>query len=141
MFNSVEIEINHSCDRSCSYCQNSVDERIEKGSMTQELYTEIMSQLKSLNYNGTVTACGMVASLDLNTSILPFILRGVKLIGIDSVQQPSENKDKIWQLLADQWKPTVLKELITEIGLEQLREVLNRVLDGKAVGRYVVQHI
>lgn len=97
--------------------------------------------LKSLNYNGTVTACGMVASLDLNTSILPFILRGVKLIGIDSVQQPSENKDKIWQLLADQWKPAVLQELITEIGLEQLPEVLNRVLDGKAVGRYVVQHM
>lgn len=54
MFNSVEIEINHSCDRSCSYCPNSVDERIEKGSMTQELYTEIMSQLKSLNYNGKI---------------------------------------------------------------------------------------
>lgn len=96
--------------------------------------------LKATKYNGAVTCCGLVASPNVDTSIFPFILRHVKLIGIDSVEQPLEYKAKIWQLLADEWKPSVLTKVIKEISLEELPAALNKVRDGKAVGRYVVKH-
>jgi len=96
--------------------------------------------LKATKYNGAVTCCGLVASPKVDTSIFPFILRHVKLIGIDSVEQSVEYKEKIWQLLADEWKPTVLTEVIKEISLEELPAALNEVREGKAVGRYVVKH-
>ncbi|WP_134089176.1 YhdH/YhfP family quinone oxidoreductase [Olivibacter sp. XZL3] len=96
--------------------------------------------LKSLKYNGVVTCCGNVASAQISTSIFPFILRGVKLIGIDSVEQPINFKEKIWNLLADEWKPTRLKDMTKEISLEQLADVLKTISEGKAKGRFVVNH-
>ncbi|WP_158800125.1 YhdH/YhfP family quinone oxidoreductase [Pedobacter sp. L105] len=96
--------------------------------------------LKSSKYNGVVTCCGLVASTELSTSIFPFILRGVKLIGIDSVEQPVNIKQQIWNLLSEEWKPANLSELIEEISLEQLPETLKNIINGKAKGRYVVRH-
>lgn len=96
--------------------------------------------IKSLKYNGTVTTCGNVASAELSTSIFPFILRGIKLIGIDSVEQPIEFKSKVWNLLAQNWKPTHLKEIVKEITIEQLPDVFTSILDGNAKGRFVVNH-
>lgn len=100
----------------------------------------LSGMLKSLKYNGTVTTCGNVASAELSTSIFPFILRGAKLIGIDSVEQPIEFKNEIWNLLAQDWKPTSLEEMVREISLEQLPNVLNTLLAGNAKGRFVVKH-
>lgn len=96
--------------------------------------------LKSLKYNGAVTTCGNVASAEISTSIFPFILRGIKLIGIDSVEQPIEYKSEIWNLLAQEWKPICLKEIVREISIEQLPGVLTTVLEGNAKGRFVVNH-
>lgn len=96
--------------------------------------------LKSVKYGGTVTCCGNVASAQISTSIFPFILRGIKLIGIDSVEQPIDFKEKIWNLLADKWKPDNLKELVQEISLEQLPEILQLISQGKSKGRFVVNH-
>lgn len=100
----------------------------------------LSGMIKATKYNGAVTCCGLVASPNVETSIFPFILRNVKLIGIDSVEQPLEFKNKIWQLLADEWKPSVLTEIIQEITLSQLPEALKALLEGNAVGRYVVKH-
>lgn len=96
--------------------------------------------IKSLKYNGAVTTCGNVASAEIATSIFPFILRGAKLLGIDSVEQPIEFKSEIWNLLAKEWKPTHLKDIVKEISIEQLPDVLTTLLEGKAKGRYVVNH-
>lgn len=96
--------------------------------------------IKSLKYNGAVTTCGNVASAEISTSIFPFILRGIKLIGIDSVEQPIDFKNKIWNLLAQQWKPTHLEDIVKEISMEQLPDVLTTILQGNAKGRFVVNH-
>lgn len=96
--------------------------------------------IKSLKYGGAVTACGMVASLEFSTSVAPFILRGVTLKGIDVVQKSVEYRGKIWNLIADDWKPAVITDVIKEISLEELLATLTEVHQGKAVGRYVVKH-
>ncbi len=96
--------------------------------------------LKSLTYGGTVTCCGNVASIQVCTSIFPFILKGVKLVGIDSVEQPIDFKEKIWNLLADEWKPKNLRDLVHKIALEELPKTLQWMLEGKAKGRFVVDH-
>lgn len=96
--------------------------------------------IKSLEYSGAVTTCGNVASAEISTSIFPFILRGVKLIGIDSVEQPIDFKSEIWDLLAQEWKPTLLKDIVKEVSLEQLPDVLKTISEGYARGRFVVNH-
>jgi len=100
----------------------------------------LSGMLKATRYSGAVTCCGLVASAEINTSIIPFILRHIKLIGIDSVQQPLAFKEQIWQLLADEWKPAVLEKVMQEIEIGELPSALKTVLEGKAVGRYVVKH-
>ncbi len=100
----------------------------------------LSGMLKSLKYNGAVTICGNVASTEISTSIFPFILRGIKLIGIDSVEQSIDFKSEIWNLLAQEWTPTHLKEIVQEISIEQLPDVLTTILEGNARGRFVVNH-
>ncbi len=101
----------------------------------------LSGMLKSVKYSGAVTTCGNVASAEVLTSIFPFILRGVKLIGIDSVEQPIDFKSKIWDLLAHRWKPIQLKDIVKEISIEQLPEILTTILKGNARGRFVVRHV
>jgi len=96
--------------------------------------------LKSVDYNGIVTCCGMVASNDLNTSIFPFILRGVSLLGVDSVQISRNQRRYIWGKLSDEWKPENLSQLAQTITLEQLPEKIDQMLKGNARGRIVVKH-
>ncbi|WP_295769504.1 YhdH/YhfP family quinone oxidoreductase [uncultured Mucilaginibacter sp.] len=102
---------------------------------------EVLSGIiKSVQYSGVVTCCGMVASPELLTSIFPFILRGVCLTGIDSVQAPMSHRIQIWQLMASGWKPANLTQLSTQITLEQLPDALNQILKGQAKGRFVLKH-
>ncbi|GLU55880.1 YhdH/YhfP family quinone oxidoreductase [Dyadobacter frigoris] len=96
--------------------------------------------LKSVKQYGMVTCCGNVSSAELNTTIFPFILRGITLTGIDSAQAPIALRKKVWQSLASEWKPLHLNEMIREIGLEELPEKLDALLHGKAKGRYVLKH-
>lgn len=100
----------------------------------------LSGMLKATQYGGVVTCCGMVASPELQTSIFPFILRGVKLAGIDSVQAPMPLRQKVWQLLAADWKPENLQQIVTEINLQALPGVLETILHGNAKGRYVLKH-
>ena len=96
--------------------------------------------LKSVRQNGIVTACGNVASADLNTTVFPFILRGITLSGIDSALAPIALRKKVWELLATDWKPLYLEEMVQEISLDELSEKLDELLKGNAKGRYVLKH-
>lgn len=100
----------------------------------------LSGMLKSTAIGGVVTCCGMVGSADLQTSIFPFILRGVRLVGIDSVEIPLARKKEVWQRLASDWKPDKLEMLCKEITLDELSDVLETVLKGKAKGRFVLRH-
>lgn len=89
-------------------------------------------------YGGTVTACGLAQGLDFSASVAPFILRGVKLIGIDSVMAPTQKRIAAWERLAKDLDPNKLETITQEI---TLAEALNRapeILAGKVRGRLVV---
>ncbi|MNM97648.1 putative quinone oxidoreductase YhfP [compost metagenome] len=82
---------------------------------------------------------GLTAGGGVETSVYPYILRGVNLLGIDSVFCPSDLRLELWQLLAGDWKPeSALSQMIQEFDLEQLPELLSQILEGKAVGRSVI---
>lgn len=95
--------------------------------------------IKSLNYGGSVASCGNITSGMLNTSIYPFILRGVSLLGIDSVQTNMETRERIWTSLADEWKPENLEINIEEIKLAAVPEKIQQILKGTHIGRSIVR--
>ncbi len=95
--------------------------------------------VKSLRHGGSVACCGLTAGIDFQASVLPFILRGVNLLGVDSVEIPLADKAAIWDKLAGPWKITALEGLVEEIGLEQLPGAIQRILAGKMVGRALVR--
>ncbi len=94
--------------------------------------------LKSLRYGGSVAACGLVQSPTFSASVFPFILRGVNLLGVDSVQLPIEVKTELWRKLATEWKLDKLDEICTDIGFDELEASLTQVLKGAASGRFVL---
>lgn len=94
--------------------------------------------LKSTRYGGCVAACGLVGGANLPTSVYPFILRGVSLIGIDSVQCSIPKRLRIWSKLAGEWKPEKLAEIASTISLGELPEAIERILQGENLGRVAV---
>ncbi len=95
--------------------------------------------LKSLQYGGVATCCGMVNGGELPTTVFPFILRGVQLLGIDSVEFPIDQRAALWQLLATDWQPAELESLVQEIGLPEVSDAIQTILQGKMQGRVVVK--
>jgi acrylyl-CoA reductase (NADPH) len=98
----------------------------------------LAAALKATCYGGTVTCCGLVGSPDLPVNVFPFILRGVSLVGIDSVECPMERRNQIWGQLAGTWKPEKLITQAEECGLETLEAKINLMLKGQSRGRIVV---
>lgn len=98
----------------------------------------LATAIKSTKYGASVTCCGNAASADLATSVYPFILRGVTLFGIDSVQCDMNLRLKIWDKLSLEWKPENLNNSVNEINLEGLNEKIDMMLSGKHKGRTVV---
>lgn len=99
----------------------------------------LAAALKSTRYGGVVTCCGLVASPELALNVYPFILRGISLFGIDSVQCPAAIRRKVWERLAGEWKPLQLTELVTEVTLAGLEEKIQAMLQGEIRGRVVVK--
>ena len=89
-------------------------------------------------YGGVVTACGLAQGMDFPSSVAPFILRGVRLIGIDSVNAPLEKRVAAWNKLAELLDMDALAENTREITLEDCVEVASDLLAGKVRGRVVV---
>jgi alcohol dehydrogenase len=94
--------------------------------------------LKQIKPGGGVSACGLAASPFFSSSVLPFITRGVSLLGVDSVYIPLKDKQHIWHRVATDLKLPNLVELCEEISLAQTPEYLTRFFEGKVVGRYLV---
>jgi putative YhdH/YhfP family quinone oxidoreductase len=98
----------------------------------------LAAAIKSTRYGGTVTCCGLVGSADLSINVFPFILRGVSLLGIDSVQCPRRLREAVWEQLAGEWKPADLEAAATECTLQSLEGHIQQVLSGTARGRTLV---
>ena len=98
----------------------------------------LATALKSTRHRGLVACCGLVASADLNTTVYPFILRGVSLHGIDSAECPMPERIHLWQKIAGPWKIHALHRLVTERTLETLEPEIQRILQGGQKGRIVV---
>lgn len=96
--------------------------------------------IKSLQYGGAVAACGMVGGDHFDTSVFPFILRGVSLLGVDSVELPVEEKAEMWRRLGAEWYLDNIQEFCQEITLEELPSAIERIFRGKMVGRVIVRH-
>ena len=95
--------------------------------------------LKVVKYDGVATCCGLTSSHELSTNVFPFILRGVRLVGIDSVECKIEKKTAAWEKLASDFAIDTLEELTTQISLDEVKEAYEKLLAGKAVGRYLVK--
>lgn len=98
----------------------------------------LVNVLKSLRYGGSAACCGLTAGVTLNASVLPFILRGVNLLGVDSVELPLVAKASMWDRLSLQWK-LQLDALVSEVELQQLPQAISQILAGAQVGRVLVR--
>jgi putative YhdH/YhfP family quinone oxidoreductase len=98
----------------------------------------LATAIKSTNYGGLVAACGNAMSADLAVSVYPFILRGVSLLGVDSVEIPMSTRLRVWQKLAGDWKLDLSGDLISECSLEELSAKIDQILKGGIRGRLVV---
>jgi acrylyl-CoA reductase (NADPH) len=101
--------------------------------------TTLANLLSMTKYRGAIAACGLAAGMDLPSSVAPFILRGVCLLGIDSVMCPIELRREAWNRLARDLDPTKLAQITTEISLDDVIETGAKVLAGQVRGRVVVK--
>ena len=99
----------------------------------------LVNACASTRYGGIVAACGLAQGMDFPATVAPFILRGITLAGIDSVSCPMPRRQEIWQRIADDLPASVLADLVSEIGLEEVIATASRLLDGQVSGRVVVR--
>jgi acrylyl-CoA reductase (NADPH) len=101
--------------------------------------TTLANLLSMTKYRGAIAACGLAAGMDLPSSVAPFILRGVCLLGIDSVMCPIELRKVAWSRLASDLDQAKLTEITHEIGLDQVIDAGAQILAGQVRGRIVVK--
>ena len=100
--------------------------------------TTLANVISQINNDGTVAACGLAQGMDLPTSVAPFILRGVKLIGINSVTTPLPRRQQAWNRLARDLDLKTLAALTTHVKLEDVARVAAEIVAGRVRGRVVV---
>lgn len=96
--------------------------------------------LKSCARNGSVASIGLVSSPFFESSVYPFILNGINLLGVDSAETPLALRKEIWRRLSEEWKLEDLGNLCTIISLEELGFHLEKIKSGNSVGRVVLKH-
>jgi acrylyl-CoA reductase (NADPH) len=101
--------------------------------------TTLANVLSMTKYGGAIAACGLAAGMDLPSSVAPFILRGVSLLGIDSVMCPIKTRKVAWARLASDLDRAKLAEITHEIGLDQVIAAGAKILAGQVRGRIVVK--
>lgn len=94
---------------------------------------------RSMQQNGVIASFGNAGGVELNTTVLPFILRGVRLIGIDSAATAMPLRLEIWHKLANEWRPPQLDKLAHTVDFDQLPEVFPKLLNGTSRGRTVIK--
>lgn len=95
--------------------------------------------LKTTAYGGAVTTCGLTQSPELLTTVFPFILRGISLLGVDSVELPLEVKKATWKRISSDLKLSNLEELAVDVPLEKITDYFPQILKGGLAGRVVVK--
>ena len=89
---------------------------------------------------GAIASCGLAGGTELHTTVMPFIIRGIALLGVNSSGCPKQLRQQVWEKLAGPWKPAHLDTIVTRtVGLEELRNVFSSMLDGKSLGRTLVK--
>ncbi|MEL0083686.1 MAG: oxidoreductase [Gammaproteobacteria bacterium] len=94
---------------------------------------------RTVNPWGAIASCGLAGGIKLNTTVMPFIIRGVSLLGIDSVLCPMEVRQQIWQRLATDLKPTHLQSITKMVDFDQLPGQFEQFLNGRVKGRIVIK--
>jgi acrylyl-CoA reductase (NADPH) len=98
----------------------------------------LATALAQTHYRGAVAACGLAGGTDLPTTVMPFILRGVSLLGIDSVMCPAPQRDAAWARLATDLPKALLDELTTVEPMSRVPELAEQILAGQTRGRVVI---
>jgi acrylyl-CoA reductase (NADPH) len=101
--------------------------------------TTLANLLSMTRYGGAVAACGLAGGMDLPTSVAPFILRGVSLIGIDSVMRPMPDRQLAWKRLENDLDREKLAAMTSEIGLAEVIDAARDIVEGRVRGRIVVK--
>ena len=101
-----------------------------------DILAKILSQTAQ---KGSVACCGNVAGASFQSSVFPFILRGISLLGIDSAESSIELKKYLWEMLAGEWKLDISEQTKT-IQLNELDSEIDKILDGLQIGRVVIKH-
>ncbi len=101
--------------------------------------TTLANVLSMTGYGGVVAACGLAGGMDLPTSVAPFILRGVSLLGIDSVMCPLPLRQEAWRRLATDLDRSKIAAMTSEIGLADVIAAGQRIVEGRVRGRIVVK--
>ena len=101
--------------------------------------TTLANVLSMIRYGGAVAACGLAGGMDLPATVAPFILRGVSLLGIDSVMAPLNLRDAAWRRLATDLDRQKLAKMVEEIGIESVIATGKKIIEGGVRGRLVVK--
>jgi acrylyl-CoA reductase (NADPH) len=101
--------------------------------------TTLANVLSMIRYQGAVAACGLAGGMDMPATVAPFILRGVSLLGIDSVMRPAADRRAAWKRLAADLDRAKLSEMTNEIGLAEVIEAGAKIVEGRVRGRIVVK--
>jgi acrylyl-CoA reductase (NADPH) len=101
--------------------------------------TTLANVLSMTRYGGVVAACGLAGGMELPTSVAPFILRSVSLLGIDSVMRPIADRQQAWRRLESDLDRGKLASMTTEIGLADVFEAARSIVEGRVRGRIVVK--
>jgi len=101
--------------------------------------TTLANVLSMIRYRGAVAACGLAGGMDMPASVAPFILRGVSLLGIDSVMRPMADRRAAWKRLETDLDLAKLSEMTNEIGLADTIAAGQTIVDGRVRGRIVVK--
>jgi len=116
-------------------------ERATLGGAVDNLGGDVLSWFtRSTRYGGNVASIGLAASIKLETTVMPFILRGVNLLGINAVDTPRNVREEVWARLGSDLQPRHLDKIVTgEVGLDELQGCLQDWIDGKVTGRRLVR--
>ena len=101
---------------------------------------DILSKILTMIANqGVVSCCGNVAGPKFSSSVFPFILRGIQLCGIDSAESSIELKKNLWELLSNEWSLD-LSNQTKIVKISEIKEEVDKILEGNQIGRVVIQH-
>ena len=100
--------------------------------------TTLANILAQLSYGGAVSACGLAQGMDLPSTVMPFILRGVSLLGVDSVMAPMQIRERAWSRLSKDIDFEKLEAMIIDTSLDKIEKLAQDILEGQVRGRVVV---